>query len=423
MTTTPSPTLLQTDICIVGAGPAGASAALHLSYLGIPSILIDKSTFPRDKVCGDAISGKIPVLLERLDPQMLTRFEHLAEKHIGVWGIRFVAPNRTALDIPFKSNYNKEREAAPGYVSRRIDFDNFLVDEVKRRDNIDLRLNTSIEHFEKNEDGFLLSNKDKTFQIQTKLFIDGSGAHSRFSRHYAGHEKDPKHHAAALRAYYRGVTGFHSDNFIELHFIHEIIPGYFWVFPLPNGTANVGIGMRSDFVSKKKVNLKKVMEDLIQNHPEIAPRFQNATVEGKITGYGLPLGSKKRSLSGDHYMLSGDAGHLIDPLTGEGIGNGFYSGKIAAEQAVKCLETNDFSAAFLKAYDQRIHRVMGVEMKLSYQIQRMMRYPWLINPIANWINKNPRFFDIMSRMYTDLELRKQLVKPGFWVKLVVGRQV
>ena len=117
---TPTPTPLQTDICIVGAGPAGASAALHLSYLGIPCILIDRSTFPRDKICGDAISGKIPVLLERLDPQMLTRFEKLIDKHVGVWGIRFVAPNRVSLDIPFKSNYDKEREAAPGYVSRSL---------------------------------------------------------------------------------------------------------------------------------------------------------------------------------------------------------------------------------------------------------------------------------------------------------------
>jgi geranylgeranyl reductase family protein len=420
---TPIPNLLQTDICIVGAGPAGTSAALHLSHLGISCILIDKATFPRDKICGDAISGKIPVLLERLNPQMLTRFEQLTDKHIGVWGIRFVAPNQIALNIPFKSSYDKEREAAPGYVSRRVDFDNFLIDEVQRLDNIDLHLGISIEHFEKNDIGFLLSNKDRSFQVQTKLFIDGSGAHSRFSRHYAGHEKDTQHHAAALRAYYHGVTGFHDDNFIELHFINEIIPGYFWLFPLPNGGANVGIGMRSDFVSKKKVNLKKVMNELIQSHPEIAPRFKHASLEGKITGYGLPLGSKRRSLSGDHYMLSGDAGHLIDPLTGEGIGNGFYSGKIAAEQAVKCLEADDFSAAFIKDYDRRIHRVMGVEMKLSYQIQRMMRYPWLINPLSKWINNNPRFLNIVSRMYADLELRKKLVTPGFWVKLMVGRKV
>jgi len=415
--------MIKTDICILGAGPAGASTALHLSYKNVPTVLIDKAVFPRDKVCGDALSGKVPLLLKRLDPQMLARFEKRTEMLTDVWGIRFVAPNRTTLDIPFKSNYDKTTETSPGYVAKRIDFDNFLIDEVKRRENIDFYDNTSIDIHEKIDGGFIVSDKKKEFQVECKLLVIADGAHSKFARHYAGLEKDNTHHAGALRAYYSGVTGFHEDNFIELQFLDEIIPGYFWIFPLPNGQANVGIGMRTDFISKRRVNLKKVMLDVIENHPSIAPRFKNAKLQDKIVGYGLPLGSKKQQLSGDNYMLTGDAGHLIDPLTGEGIGNGFYSGWIAAEQAIECLAQNDYSAKFMKAYDKRIHRVLGTEMKLSYQIQRMMRYPWVINPLANWVHRNPRFFDIMSRMYNDLELRKQIVNPFFWVKLVMGREV
>lgn len=415
--------MIKTDVCILGAGPAGASTALHLSYRDVPTVLIDKAVFPRDKVCGDALSGKVPLLLKRLDPQMLARFEQRTEMLTDVWGIRFIAPNRTALDIPFKSNYDKTKETSPGYVAKRIDFDNFLIDEVKRRENIDFYDNTAIEFHEKVDGGFIVSDKKKEFQVECKLLIIADGAHSKFARHYAGIEKDNAHHAGALRAYYTGVTGFHEDNFIELQFLDEIIPGYFWIFPLPNGQANVGIGMRTDFISKRRVNLKKVMLDVIENHPDIAPRFKNAKLQNKIVGYGLPLGSKKQKLSGDNYMLTGDAGHLIDPLTGEGIGNGFYSGWIAAEQAVECLKANNFSAKFMKSYDKRIHRVLGIEMKLSYQIQRLMRYPWVINPLANWVNRNPRFFDIMSRMYNDLELRKQIVNPFFWVKLVMGREV
>ena len=82
------------------------------------------------------------------------------------------------------------------------------------------------------------------------------------------------------------------------------------------------------------------------------------------------LDQKSVKLSGDHYMLVGDAAHLIDPLTGEGIGNAFYSGFIAAEQAIECLKANNFSTTFLTAYDKRIRRVLGSEMKLSYRIQR-----------------------------------------------------
>ena len=66
--------MIETDVCIVGAGPGGAAAALKLSYLGIPCLILDKATFPRDKVCGDTVSGKVTTLLGRLDPAMLNRF-------------------------------------------------------------------------------------------------------------------------------------------------------------------------------------------------------------------------------------------------------------------------------------------------------------------------------------------------------------
>ena len=118
--------MIKADVCIVGAGPGGAATALKLSYLGIPCILIDKADFPRDKVCGDAISGKVTTLLNRLDPAIMQRFNEESTQ-IDVWGIRFVAPNMKELDIPFKPNYVKDVKSAPGYVSKRMDFDNFLI--------------------------------------------------------------------------------------------------------------------------------------------------------------------------------------------------------------------------------------------------------------------------------------------------------
>lgn len=408
--------MITTDVCIVGAGPAGAGAALKLSYLGIPSLVIDKASFPRDKVCGDAISGKVTTLLQRLDPQILERFRTLAT-NIDVWGIRFIPSSGRALELPFKLNYDKTREDSPGYVMRRTDFDNFLVDEMRRRPNIDLRENTAISSYVQTKEGWQLKDKSGQLLIQCKILMVADGAYSYFSRHIAGHQKDNAHYAAALRAYYKGVSGFHDDNFIELHFLPELNPGYFWIFPLPNGGANVGLGVRSDFVKKRRLNLKELLEGAIQDHPEIAERFKDAQLEGKVVGYGLPLGSKRRSLSGDHYMLLGDAGHLIDPLTGEGIGNAFYSGFIAAEQAQKCLLTGRFDASYLKAYDTRVDRVLSTEMRLSYQLQRVIRIEWLTNLITGFIASNPKVVELLCRMYTDFDLRKQLVKPLFWVKM------
>lgn len=415
--------MIKTKICIVGAGPGGAGTALKLSYMGIPCVLIDKAKFPRDKVCGDAISGKVTTLLNRLDPQIMERFDADKQMQVPIWGIKFVAPNEKEIDVPFHTEFDKNIDTAPGYVAKRIDFDNFLIEEVKRRDNIEFYDETSIDKYEKTENGFTISSKKGDFQVETRLLIVANGAHSSFSRHYAGFKKDPKHHAGAVRAYYKNVGKMHQDNFIELRFVKEVMPGYLWIFPLPNGRANVGLGMRSDFISKKKYNLKTSLEDILANHPTFKERFKDAELESKIVGYGLPLGSKARDISGDSYMMVGDAGYLVDPLTGEGIGNSIYSGFIAAEQAAECFKAKDFSAKFMKAYDVRVARVLGSEMRLSYQLQRMLRYPWLSNMVAKFIANNRKLIDVISKMYTDFKLRKQLVNPIWWVKLIFKKEV
>ncbi|MEL6833612.1 MAG: geranylgeranyl reductase family protein [Bacteroidota bacterium] len=410
--------MIETEVCIVGAGPGGAAAALKLSYLGISCLLLDKATFPRDKVCGDAVSGKVTTLLGRLDPAMLQRFRQQVT-NIDVWGIRFVPSNGRELKIPFKIDYDKQRDEAPGYVMRRTDFDNFLVEEVRQRKNIDFREEVEVKQYEQTTEGWTLTTA-KQEEIRCKILLVADGAYSHFSRHIAGHTKDNAHYAAALRAYYKGVTGFHEDNFIELHFLPELNPGYFWVFPLPDGGANVGLGMRSDFIQKRRLNLREVLEEVFEKHPDIAARFANAKLEGKVVGYGLPLGSKRRSLSGDNYMLLGDAGHLIDPLTGEGIGNAFYSGFIAAEQVQQCLQEQRFDATYLQAYDVRVDRVLRAEMRLSYQLQRIMQVQWLTNLITGFIANNPKIIELLCRMYTDFDLRKQLVRPWFWLKMWLG---
>ncbi len=409
--------MIKTDACIVGAGPGGAATALRLSYLGIPSILIDKSSFPRDKVCGDAISGKVTTLLNRLDPEILQRFNGQPIQS-DVWGIKFVSPSFRELDIPFRPNYVRKSAEAPGYVSKRLDFDHFLIEEVKRRDNITFYESTAIADYERTADGWRVRSKDGSLEVETRMLIVANGAYSRFSRLQAGLEKDDRHYAAAVRAYYRGVKQLDQDNFIELHFIKSLTPGYFWIFPLPNGEANVGLGMRSDILARRKLNLNTELDKLLQEHPRLRERFRNAELVGKVKGFGLPLGSKRRQISGDHFMLVGDAGHLVDPLTGEGIGNAFYSGFIAAEQLEQCLQANDFSAAFLKAYDQRVDRVLGSEMRLSYRLQKMLMYPAVVNLLANIIAGNQKILHVLSGMYNDFSLREQLVKPLFWVKMI-----
>ncbi len=409
---------MPTDqIVILGAGPGGCAAALKLHQLGLRCTLIDKASFPRDKVCGDAVSGKALTILRRIDPGIERRLLAQRHQYMLIWGIRFVAPNGITTDVPFRKGYDPGSDPVQGLVSRRMDFDNFLVEEVQRCEGVDLQQATQIRRIERVDNGFLLVS-DNGQRWQTPLLIVANGAQSAFARQHAGLKKDPAHFAGAVRAYFEGVEGLHPDGFIELHFLKEITPGYFWIFPLPDGSANVGLGMRSDYIARHRINLRKTLLRLIESHPALEARFRKASMQGEVKGFPLPLGSKLQSLSGDHYMLVGDAGHLIDPLSGEGIGNAIYSGFMAAEQALHCLETGNFGRSFLKAYDARVERVLGAEMKLSYQLQRFMSRVWLVNLTARLVAARPDLIYTISDMYADLALRKQVFNPLFWIKKV-----
>jgi geranylgeranyl reductase family protein len=411
---------METKVCIIGAGPGGATAALQLAQLGIECIVVDKAVFPRDKVCGDGLSGKVLTLLERIDKGIGQRLQEALFK-ADSWGVTFVAPNRIGMDIPYRLGYQQDMSNPRGFVCKRIDFDNFLVDELKRRSEIRLFEGTSIDKYELKPDGYHLSNKDGSFKVKADVVIVANGAHSGFTRDVAGIKMEPKHYVAGIRAYYKGITGMHKDNFIELHFLKNMLPGYIWIFPLPNGEANVGVGMLSNSARNNKVNLKQLMLDTLATDPVMKERFKNAELIGSIDGYGLPLGSKKRKLHGERYMLVGDAGFLIDPFTGEGIGNALYSGRIAAQQAAAAIAANDYSDTFFNTYDENLYRILGPEFQVSTKLQKLIKYPWLFNMLMKMGSRNKQLKDLMSCMFHEVDLRKKLGQPMFYVKLLFNR--
>jgi len=413
---------LETKVIIIGAGPAGAGTSFFLSKNQIPHIVIEKDVFPRDKVCGDACSGKTALVINRANPEWLTEILGDDKSFLPSWGITFVAPNGKALDIPFSLNRTKETKA-PGFTVPRLVLDNFLFQKMPSPYCTiyqDAKVNAIDSTAGKVR--INMTHNATEYEITAPVIVGADGDKSIVRKKYLSENTAPKTYAVGLRAYYEGVTGMHADNFIELHFLPEMLPGYLWIFPLPNGMANVGVGILSERIRDKKINLREQMLAAIKNNPQISPRFANAHLVDKIQGWGLPLAMQRQPLSGDNFMLTGDAACLIDPFSGEGIGNALYSGMLAAAGIKQAIDQNNYSASFFKeAYDDVLYKRLGDELKISATLQRLCKYSWLFNFVVNKAYKSPALRNTISCMFTDMDLREQLSKPSFYFKILFNK--
>ncbi len=413
---------IDTKVIIVGAGPAGAGVSFYLTKFGIPHIVIDKESFPRDKVCGDACSGKTALVINRANPEWMTEILAQATDFLPSWGITFVAPNGKPLDIPFSPFRNADSKA-PGFTVPRLFLDNFLFGKmasphctIYQQAKID-----NIVHSD-NKVTVTMTCNGNTHTITAPVIIGADGDKSIVRKQFLSESTSPKTYAVGLRAYYEGVTNMHHDNFIELHFLPEMLPGYLWIFPLPHGQANVGVGILSEVIRDKKINLREQMLAAIKNNPQIAPRFANAKLVDKIQGWGLPLAMERQPMSGNNFILVGDAAALVDPFSGEGIGNALYSGMLAAMAIKDALPTGNFSAPFLKTnYDDVLYKRLGDELKISATLQRLCKFPWLFNFVVNKASKSESLRNTISCMFADVDLRDQLRKPSFYFKILFNK--
>lgn len=370
------------DVLIVGAGPAGATCALALRDAGLRVALIDKSEFPRDKVCGDAIPARCEKVLAQIDPAYAQRLRAFRDK-VAISGCRVVAPNRHFFDFHFHT---------PGYCSRRLDFDHFLVELVVETGNIDLLTGFEVTEIQRTDEIWLVKSGDNL--LQGKLLIGCDGGQSRVARQLTGFTMDPAHHCAAVRAYYKGVADV-DPELMEIHLLDDYLPGYFWIFPLRDDIVNVGFGMLSSKVAQHKIRLRQALPEIVAQAPGLRARFAGATLHGKIAGFGLPMGSRKVPMSGAGFMLCGDAASLIEPATGEGIGNAMLSGRLAALQAIRCFREQDFSAKSMRAYDREVHRKLWRDLRNKYRAQRLLgERRWLMN----WLIKRANAGGLVSRL-------------------------
>ena len=399
---------------IVGAGPAGSTAALYAHRLGLNCILLDKAVFPRDKICGDALSGKSVRLMRELN--LLEGVEELEGSEIN--RITFGSPSHSQFDVHLKGNKNNDF-ITKGYVVPRKIFDNFLF---KKADELtETRQGFTVNdviYENDNISGVKGTNIEGKEEILNAPIIMGcDGANSIIARKLGLYEMDMENTAVAIRCYYEGVEGL--SNQIELHYVSEVKPGYFWLFPAGNGKANIGIGLSKNDAKKEDRTLRQIMDEIVQSD-YFRSRFGNARPLEKPVGWNLPLGRIQRKNHGNGFMLLGDAAGLVDPFTGEGIGNAMVAAKHAMQVASKAKNHKDYSERSFSEYDQLLWDDIGGELRTSTKLQSLARSSFLLNFVINRAARNEEVQSIISGMLSHEIPKDELSSPMFYLKILLS---
>ncbi len=372
---------INTTICIVGAGPAGAATSIFLSKLGIEHLIVDTAIFPRDKVCGDGLDMKTIRMLNHIDPSIIASEIANNSHFTASWGMRSISPKGRNRDFAFSPPKGKALEV-PFFVSKRFYFDDFLLKKIDTR-TATLLQGTKVTNIAKEGNNWCLKASQKdgaTLEINCQMLVGADGDHSIVLKHLGYRKINRDHYAGSVRQYWTGIEGIHEKHLLEFYYPPSIPMGYFWIFPQGNGSANVGYGITSSIAAKQHLNLRQTFMEIIQKDAAIAARFAKATPVDEPEGWGIPLASARRKVVGDGWLLVGDAASMVSPNTGEGIGTGMMTGYIAAKFLQKGLKAGNFSMATIGNYSREVFKRMEKEIS-SYEFY--LRHPGISNRIMN----------------------------------------
>ncbi len=368
------------DIIIIGAGPAGCTCALSLVNSGLKVLLIDKATFPRDKVCGDAIPGNALKTLKKVLPK--------AEQILNNYSLK--QNINTSTLISAKGKKISITWIGNAINSTRKSWDNFLFNQVLLNKQIIVKQGCTIKTVTKIIDGFVAVDSNEN-TLTTKLLINAEGALGNIARQVNNNNIDYKNNAVAVRQYYKNLQAPHNDNLFVL--IKDYPQSYFWIFPLTNNLFNVGFGIVKNKKVNQQIDVKKVFQKIIETHFYLAPIFKNKIVLDDVAGFKLPLYQQSQNISDENYMLCGDVAQLIDPLQGHGIDKAMESGRLAGLHAELCFKQNNFTKIFMQQYNAQVYNSIGKELHRNKRIANLiMHKPFVVELIAiiykwKWVQK------------------------------------
>jgi geranylgeranyl reductase family protein len=364
------------DVIVVGGGPGGSAAAYFLASSGARVVVLEKKQLPRAKVCGDGLTPRSVKSLNEMGLQRETG------NYQRVRGLRVIGANRSMeLDWPDLSNFPKY-----GLVRARKDLD---ADIASRAQAAGAEIRTRTEAVEPVFEGSKLAGvrwirsekaegggvvKADEGELRAPFTIVADGASSSFGR-ALGIVRDQRYPVGlGIRTYYR--TDRHDDDFIEswleLRKEGKLLPGYGWLFPVGDGTMNVGVGILASSKKSLGVNLNKLQHDFV----DVLPRSYGITHEGQTEPYKsgrLPIGGSVRRPYGNGYLLIGDAAGMVNPFNGEGIDYALETGKLAAGMVAGALA--DGASTELAQYRVALIDIYGGYYRLGRKFLEMISRP------------------------------------------------
>jgi geranylgeranyl reductase family protein len=399
------------DVVVVGAGPGGATTAYHLAQAGLDVLLLEKSRFPREKVCGDGLTPRAVKSLIGMGIDVSASAGWVRNR-----GLRVIGGGRR-LELPWP-----ELASYPdfGLVRPRLDLDEILVRQAEKA-GARLCEDTSVTAPVLDRDGRVVGVSSRTATFRAPVVVAADGGSGRLALSLGIAKRDDRPMGVAVRRYYTSPRT-HDDfleSWLELWDGERLLPGYGWIFGVGDGTANVGLGILNSSAAFGHTDYRRLLSSWLGGLPA-EWGFAESNAVGPMRGGGLPMGFNRVPHYARGLLLVGDAGGAVNPFNGEGIAYAMETGELAAEYVAQALarpsgpgreRALEAYRAALRAEYGGYYRLGGVFVKLignptvmklatRYGLPRPTLMRFVLKLLANLTD--PRGGDAMDRVITAL---------------------